>query len=127
MPTSTEDATGYGNAVGRVEYKGILPSVDLKYTVLHEKIKEDIILSENTGLTSYIAEYKVENGRRIDFKGISDGEWHIAVLDLADGVKYASDSDGYFAAHLVKYWLLGLAALVLCRSVRISNFLVTEL
>lgn len=49
---------------------------------------------------------KVESGRRIDFKGISDGEWHIAVLDLADGVKYAPDADGYYAAKNVRLDLI---------------------
>ena len=50
---SRETISNIGKAVSGVTYKGICDNVDLRYTVLHGKLEEDIILNSPDAISSY--------------------------------------------------------------------------
>ena len=50
---SRETISNIGKAVSGVTYKGICDYVDLRYTVLHGKLEEDIILNSPDAISSY--------------------------------------------------------------------------
>lgn len=50
---SRENISDIGKAISGVTYKGICDFVDLRYTVLHGKLEEDIILNSPDALSSY--------------------------------------------------------------------------
>jgi len=60
-PKTTQEATSLGKAVSGITYKNAFSDyLDVRYTVAHEKVKEDIILQKKSDFNSYKATYNIK-------------------------------------------------------------------
>ena len=60
-PKTTQEATSLGKSVSGITYKNAFSDyLDVRYTVAHEKVKEDIILQKKSDFNSYKATYDIK-------------------------------------------------------------------
>ena len=81
LPKTVSDAASLGAAVSTATYENVYgDAVDVRYTVTHQKVKEDVILKKPTDIISYKSTYNIK------------GEFN-ATLNV-DGSVTVTDTDG---------------------------------
>lgn len=90
--TTLSNMESMGKAVSSVRYNGVYGggNVDLRYTVMHEKVEEDIILNSLGSFTSYVL-------------AVNTGE--LTAVKNADGSVSFGDSDGNAVFTVAAPWM----------------------
>ena len=97
LPKTTEEATELGKAVSSAIYENVYGDfLDVRYTVTHGKIKEDVILDKKSDFQSYKVAYNIKE----EFKATLKSDGSVTVEDESGevlfiiGAPWMSDADG---------------------------------